>query len=66
MNGVEDMTKKQEEYLEILHEKFNAILDGFIDSATIEWNMKESILYQFEDIILSKIREIRSDDFHEG
>lgn len=66
MNGVEDMTKKQEEYLESLYEKFNAILDGFIDSSTIEWGMKESILYEFEDIILSKIREIRSDDFYEG
>ncbi|GEM_PF-5428903 len=59
------MTKKQESYVESLYEKFNAILDGFMDSGTIESNMKESILHEFEDMILSKIREIRSEDFYE-
>lgn len=59
------MIKKQERYVESLYEKFIAILDGFIDSDAIESNMKESILHEFEDMILSKIREVRSEDFYE-
>lgn len=45
-----------------LYEKFEKVLNRFMDSDTVEWGDKEKVLIDFKDIIDDKIHELHSEN----
>lgn len=58
------MTKREEQYRINLYEKFEKMLNRFMDSNTVEWSDKEKVLLDFKDIINDKIHELHSEDIY--
>lgn len=58
------MTKREETYRINLYEKFEKMLNRFIDSDIVEWRNKEKVLIDFKDIINDKIHELHSEDMY--
>lgn len=58
------MTKREEQYRINLYEKFEKMLNRFMDSDTVEWSDKEKVLLDFKDIINGKIHELHSEDIY--
>lgn len=58
------MTKKEEQYRINLYEKFEKMLNRFMDSDTVEWRDKEKVLIDFKDMIDDKIHELHSEDIY--
>lgn len=58
------MTKREEQYRINLYEKFEKMLNRFMDSDTVEWSDKEKVLLDFKDIINDKIHELHSEDIY--
>lgn len=58
------MTKKEEQYRINLYEKFEKMLNRFMDSDTVEWRDKEKVLIDFKDTIDDKIHELHSEDIY--
>lgn len=58
------MTKREEQYRINLYEKFEKMLNRFMDSDTVEWSDKENVLLDFKDIINDKIHELHSEDIY--
>lgn len=56
------MTKREEQYTENLYKKFSVLLDKFMNSNSVEWNKKESILNDFKFMVDERIRELHSED----
>lgn len=58
------MTKREETYRVNLYEKFEKVLNRFMDSDTVEWRDKEEVLIDFKDMIDDKIHELHSEDIY--
>lgn len=58
------MTKRETQYRINLYEKFEKMLNKFMDSDTVEWSNKEEVLIDFKDIINDKIHELHSEDMY--
>lgn len=58
------MTKRETQYRINLYEKFEKMLNKFMDSDTVEWSNKEEVLVDFKDIINDKIHELHSEDMY--
>ncbi len=62
MIGDNEMTKREETYIDNLHKKFSVLLDNFMKSDIVDWDEKEPILDDFKFMIDERIRELHSED----
>lgn len=50
------MTKREEQYRINLYEKFEKMLNRFMDSNTVEWRDKEKVLIDFKDTFVVQMK----------
>ena len=62
MIGDNEMTKREETYIDNLHKKFSVLLDNLMKSDIVDWDEKEPILDDFKFMIDERIRELHSED----